>query len=216
VATAASGADSGQTMKSLHRPELFSWDAFDEIRNVDFHGLCIVRSEGNVLVDPMPLSAHDRAHLDAVGGASVIVVTNSDHTREAEALAAAYGATLCGPAGERETFPFPCARWLDEGEEVVPGLLVLALHGSKTPGELALVWQGTTLITGDLVRAHRAGSLMLLPDPKLANKAAAAASVRRLATLPGIEAVLVGDGFQVFRDGAALLQELAASLPVAQ
>ena len=31
---------------------------------------------------------------------------------------------------------------------------VLALHGSKTPGELALVLEDTILVTGDLVRGH--------------------------------------------------------------
>jgi hypothetical protein len=53
---------------------------------------------------------------------------------------------------------------------------------------------------------------MMLPDPKLVDRPAAVGSVRRLAELPGIEAVLVGDGFQVYRDGRARLQELAAAL----
>jgi hypothetical protein len=35
--------------------------------------------------------------------------------------------------------------------------LLHRLNGSKTPGELALVLEKTTLITGDLVRAHQAG-----------------------------------------------------------
>lgn len=208
---AAAPARIDERMKSLHRPELYGWSTFDESRNVDFHGLCIVRPGGNVLVDPLPLSPHDRTHLDALGGARVIVITNSDHTRAAEALAAAYGAELVGPRAEAENFPFPCQRWAGEGDEIVPGLRCVELQGSKTPGELALVWQGSTLITGDLVRAHRAGALMVLPDGKLQNRAAALESVGRLAALPGIEAVLVGDGFQVYRDGAARLRELVAS-----
>ena len=92
----------------------------------------------------------------------------------------------------------------------MPGLSSIALHGSKTPGELALVLEETTLITGDLVRAHQAGSLMLLPDGKLVDKAQAIASVQRLAQLSQIEAVLVGDGWQIFRDGHIRLQESIA------
>ncbi|MFT5686005.1 MAG: hypothetical protein ACI8RZ_006960, partial [Myxococcota bacterium] len=92
------------------------------------------------------------------------------------------------------------------------GLTAVALSGSKTPGELAFVLDGATLITGDLVRAHRAGSLMILPDAKLTDRAAAVASVKRLAALPGIEAVLVGDGWPIFRGGGEALTELAASL----
>jgi len=59
------------------------------------------------------------------------------------------------------------------------------------------------------VRAHRGGALMLLPDSKLADPAKAAASVRRLADIQTIEAVIVGDGWHVFRGGAARLRALA-------
>lgn len=199
-------------MKSLHRPDLYAWSTFDEARNVDFHGVCWTRPDGNVLVDPLPLSPHDRAHLEAVGGAAWIVITNSDHTRAAQEIAAWTGAKIAGPAAERETFPFPCDRWLQDGDEVVPGLRVVTLDGSKTPGEIALVLEGSTLLTGDLVRAHRAGSLMILPDAKLVDKAAAIASVRRLAALPGIDTVLVGDGWQAFGNGGEALRSLAARL----
>ena len=86
------------------------------------------------------------------------------------------------------------------------------MQGSKTPGELALIIDGHTLVTGDLVRAHRADSLMILPDPKLTDRDLAVESVRRLAQIDGIESVLVGDGWPIFRDGQSRLQELADSL----
>jgi len=199
-------------VKSLHRPDLFGWSSFDETRNVDFNGVCWVRTEGNILFDPMPLSSHDRAHLEALGGASLVVITNSDHTRAATEIAAWTGATVAGPAAERDALSEICSSWLEDGDEPVPGLRVLALEGSKTPGELALQIEGSTLVTGDLVRAHRGGSLMMLPDGKLRDRAAACRSVRRLAALGEVEAVLVGDGWPVFRGGRRLLQELAASL----
>ncbi len=53
-------------MKKLHRPEFFGWSRFDEARNIDFHSLLWVRPGGNVLVDPLPLSPHDEAHLAAL------------------------------------------------------------------------------------------------------------------------------------------------------
>jgi hypothetical protein len=192
-------------MKSLHRPDLYAWSTFDEARNLDFHSLLWVRSEGNVVVDPLPLTPHDRRHLDALGGVAWIVVTNSDHLRTAVALASETGAKIAGPVGERDVFP--ADRWLSEGDELVLGLFAYEMRGSKTPGELALVLEGDTLITGDLVRAHRAGSLCLLPDAKLTDKAAALASVARLAALP-VRAVLVGDGYQVFAEGQAHLSAL--------
>lgn len=199
-------------MKSLHRPELFAWSAFDEARNVDFSGTLWVRAGGNVAIDPMPLTPHDRAHLAALGGLAMVIVTNSDHLRAAVELAAGTGAQLAAPAAERGTIDAPVDLWLSDGDTPAPGVRVLALDGSKTPGELALLLEGHTLVCGDLVRGQRGGALNLLPAPKLRDPAAAARSVQRLAELPEVEAVIVGDGWPVFRDGHARLAELAASL----
>jgi Metallo-beta-lactamase superfamily len=199
-------------MKQLHRDDLFGWSEFNEERNLDFHSVLWVLEEGNVLVDPLPLSDHDRQHLQVLGGASYIVITNSDHLRDAEAVAVQTGAQMLGPIQERDHFPIPCERWLQEGDEVVPGLRVFEMAGSKTPGELALLLDGDTLITGDLIRAHSGGRLCLLPDAKLTDKAKAVASVKRLATLPSITNVLPGDGWPVFGNAEAVLQELVRHL----
>src|SRR5512134_1802435 len=88
--------------------------------------------------------------------------------------------TRGAPRASRRSFPFPCEHWLGDGDEPVPGLHVLEMHGSKTPGELALVLERTTLITGDLVRGHMGGKLNLLPDAKLTDHAQAIASVQRI------------------------------------
>jgi hypothetical protein len=199
-------------MKALHRPGIFSWSAFDEARNVDFNGVAWVHAGGTVLVDPMPMNSHDLAHLVSLGPVAWIVITNSDHVRATADLVALTGARVAGPAAEQENLAGVCDAWLADGDALVPGLTALALDGSKTPGELALRIGDHTLVTGDLVRAHRAGSLMMLPDPKLSDRAAAVGSVQRLAALEGTEAVLVGDGWPIFRDGRARLQELVASL----
>ena len=171
-----------------------------------------LRDGGNVVIDPVAMREHDQRHLESLGPVAAVIITNSDHVRDARALARRTGARLYGPRPESEAFPIACDAWLDEGDEPVSGLRVLALHGSKTPGELALVLEETTLITGDLVRAHEGGRLTTLPPDKLADRAEAVDSVRRLAGLPGIEAVLPGDGWPVFRDGGALLTDLAARL----
>jgi hypothetical protein len=199
-------------VKKLHRPDLFGWSAFDESRNLDFHSVLWKRADGNVAIDPLPLSAHDRKHLVELGGIALVVVTNSDHTRAAEAIAKECGARIAGPAPERASFPFACDLWLADGDEPVPGLVAIALEGSKTPGELALVLDRTTLVTGDLVRAHEGGRLTTLPAAKLRDAKAAATSVRRLAALRDVDAVLVGDGWPIFRGGGVALRELAAGL----
>ncbi len=199
-------------MKLLHRQDLYSWSSFDKERNVDFNSIAWIRPAGNVLIDPLPLSTHDRDHLNSLGGVRWIAITNSDHVRAAKEIAQITDAQIAGPAAEKYNFPLKCDRWLSDGEELVPGLAVIELHGSKTPGELALLLEKTTLIAGDLVRSHKAGSLIILPDAKLSNRQQAVTSLHRLANISDIDAVLVGDGWSVFRNGNLVLQELAATL----
>jgi glyoxylase-like metal-dependent hydrolase (beta-lactamase superfamily II) len=199
-------------MKELHRPDLFTWSAYDESRRMDFNSFLWIRQGGNVLVDPLPLAPHDQTHLEELGGAAWIVVTNSDHVRGAREIAARTGARALGPRAEREGFPIPCERWLADGDEPFPGLRVRELQGSKTDGELALVLEETTVIFGDLVRANRADTLVLLPRQKLRDPTVALESVRRVRSLhPRISNVLVGDGWCGFRHGGALFDELLGS-----
>ncbi|TFH48128.1 MAG: MBL fold metallo-hydrolase [Lysobacterales bacterium] len=195
-------------MKRLHRTDLYGWSVFNQDRNIDFHSVLWVRDDGNVAIDPLPMSEHDQAHLQELGGLGTIVITNSDHVRAAKFLADLTGARILGPAAERDRID--CDDWLSDGDEVVPGLVAMALEGSKTPGELALVLEGSTLITGDLIRAHEGGRLCLLPDAKLSDKTAALASLGRLTALPLIESVLPGDGWPVFHGGAQALADLHA------
>ncbi len=199
-------------MKSLHRPDLYSWSYFNPARNIDFNGFAWIRPEGNILIDPVALSNHDWNHLESLGGVAWIIITNSDHLRSAKEIANQTYSKIAGPVGEKEYFPILCDAWLSDGEEFVPGLKVIEMQGSKTPGELALLLEETTLITGDLVRSPVAGSLTILPDEKLLNREDAIASVRRLAGLEKVEAVLVGDGWSIFRNGRERLQELMESL----
>jgi len=207
-------------MKRLHRKDLWCWSVFDEDRNLDFHSFLWVREQGNLVIDPLPLTPHDREHLQSLGGVATIIVTNSDHVRATNALASE-GVRVLGPLGEAGGPVFcerggsgdcACDGFLKEGDEPIPGLQVHAMEGSKTRGELAMVLDGTTLICGDLVRAHEGGRLCLLPDAKLSDKEAAVASVARLAAIDTIDAVLPSDGWPVFRDGHAILQELMEEL----
>jgi glyoxylase-like metal-dependent hydrolase (beta-lactamase superfamily II) len=201
-------------MKRLHRRDLFCYSVFNERLNIDFNSFVWTRSDGNVVIDPLAMSAHDRAHLAKLGGVSWIVMTNSDHVRAARELADAFpGVKLAGPAGERDKFPVACDAWLSEREPLFDWR-VYELDGSKTPGELALLVEHTTLITGDLVRANRPASLMMLnADQGLKDDAAARESIARLAVLPHLEAVLVGDGWNLFADCHEALRALVEELP---
>jgi hypothetical protein len=195
-------------MKQLHRPELYAWSAFDEQRNVDFNTTVWIREGGNIVIDPMPLGAHDRTHLENLGGVAWIVMTNSDHIRSAVEIAEMFDAKLAAPAAERDNWPFHCDAWLTDGDELVPGLTAFTCDGSKTPGELVLRIGTHTLVTGDLIRAHKGGSLMVLPAAKLVDPSAANRSIARFAAMSEVDAVLVGDGWHMFRGAAEALRRL--------
>jgi len=199
-------------MKLLHKKNLFCWTNFDEDRNIDFHSYLWVRDGGNVLFDPLPLTTHDENHLNSLGKVRYIIISNSDHVRNAEALAHQIGAEIWGPAAEKANFPIKCTKWLSESKNVINGLDVYCLNGSKTDGELAFIVDGSTLITGDLIRAHSGGKLCMLPDVKLQNVEQAKDSVNRLALIKGGDAILPGDGWPVFRNGEQALLELVASI----
>jgi glyoxylase-like metal-dependent hydrolase (beta-lactamase superfamily II) len=195
-------------MKTLHKHNFYCWSVFDEDRNIDFHSYVWVRPQGNIVFDPLPQTEHDKQHLLSLGQVSHILISNSDHVRNAKALAAETGAQLCGPMEEKGNFPISCAHWLSSGSHLIDGLDVYSVSGSKTDGELAFVAEGDTLITGDLVRAHSGGQLCILPDGKLQDKAQAVGSVKELAAISGIKAVLTGDGWPIFRDAHVVLAEL--------
>jgi len=204
-------------MKRLHKPNLYCWSEFNTDRNIDFHSYVWVRDAGSVVFDPLSLSDHDREHLLSLGSVSHIIISNSDHVREASTLAELTGAVVWGPAGEKEEFPISCSKWLEaensnEVDCTLDGLQIFCLNGSKSPGELAFVIEEDTLITGDLIRAHQGGNLCLLPDPKLKNKTAAIESIQQLVASISVEAVLPGDGWPVFRNGQKVLTELVKSL----
>lgn len=196
----------------LHRNNLYCWSRFDEDRNIDFHSYLWVREAGNIVFDPLPLTDHDKDHLKALGRVSHIMITNSDHVRHAKVLAYETGAPIWGPEAEKKTFPLACAVWIGEGKALIEGLDAYCLTGSKTEGELAFVIEDDTLITGDLIRSHTGGSLCILPEGKLQDLNNAIASVKKLASIGGIQAILPGDGWPVFRDGKVVLSELLASL----
>lgn len=198
-------------MKRLHQNNLFAWSEFNPDRNLDFHSFFWQRSGGNVVFDPLAASQHDIDHIRSLGGIAWIVITNSDHWRATTEFRNIFSAKVAAPFAEREQLP-NCENYLAENDLFLPGLQTWVLSGSKTPGELAFLVEEKTLICGDLIRCHQGGTLTILPTPKLQDRTLAVASVQRLAAIPTVEAVLVGDGWPIFRDGHRRLQELVATL----
>jgi hypothetical protein len=77
---------------------------------------------------------------------------------------------------------------------------------------MTLIIDGTTLITGDLIRAHEGGRLSMLPDSKIQNRELAVASIKRMASIKDILAVMPGNGWPIFNKGHEALLELSNKL----
>ena len=201
-----------KNVKQLHRSDLFSWSVFNEERNIDFNGTLWLRPSGNILIDPLPFTGHDINHLESLGGAAHVIITNSDHVRDAAEIVLLTGAKCWGPFAEKHDFPISCDGWLSEEEQPIKGIEVFCLNGSKTPGELALLIDEKTLVTGDLIRAHEGGHLRMLPADKLQNHALALESIKRMASIASIQAVIPGDGWPIFNNGHEALVTLSQKI----
>ncbi|MDE2935311.1 MAG: cupin domain-containing protein [Chloroflexota bacterium] len=199
-------------MKRLMFEGLYSWSVFDEEKQFDFNGHLWVRPEGNVLIDPVPMGASDRAQLAALGGATTIVLTNRDHDREAVEFKEQLGAQLVTHVAEAPHFEFPIDRTVADGEEIVSDLRVLHLEHGKSPGEIALIWLGGQVaFIGDFVWGSPAGELSLGAPQKVSNHAQALLQLRKLLAIRPLDALLLGDGHSIYTGAREALLMLLES-----
>lgn len=173
---------------------IYQWSRWQPDRGMDFNSFLLVRPDGNVAVDPLPLDEPGLAQLDALGGVSWIVLTNRDHQRATGVLRERYGARVLAGRTEAGLFTEPIDATFDDGEELLPGLVAIALEGAKTPGEVALELRASgAAIVGDAILGVPSGALSLLPDEKLADPQRLLLSLRRVWALR-LNALLLCDG----------------------
>lgn len=194
-------------MKRLIFDDIYSWSVFSEMRQIDFNGHLWTRPEGNVLIDPVPMIDSDLNQFDELGGASLIVLTNSDHEREAEFFRKRTGAHIVIHEADADALEVAADRQITDGEEIVSGLQAIHLRFGKSPGEIALYFpEKRAVLSGDLVVGEPIGSLTLLADEKLENPSSAALELRKILAL-SFDAILVGDGHSILQDARQRLTE---------
>jgi glyoxylase-like metal-dependent hydrolase (beta-lactamase superfamily II) len=210
-------------MKTTRLRGVRTWGRFQADRGIDFNGFVLVDEDGtaggNLLIDPMGIDDAERKALGEVGGVRWIVLSNADHLRAAVELKREFGARLVAPAAERGRFGEAAAHvddWFsvqdDLPAEVATRLVACPVRGGKSPVEFAFhLPEQRALYFGDIVRSHDVGSLRLLPDAKLADRAQVVADLRPLAELD-FDAVLLGDGDSILFRGREAYAELLAAL----
>jgi glyoxylase-like metal-dependent hydrolase (beta-lactamase superfamily II) len=165
-------------------PGIFEWPWFSERFRYDFHGYYL--PEHSLAIDPV-------AFPDALTEVSEIVLTNRNHFREAQKLKDKTGARiLVHPADRAFVESKGTSVDGDLGDRVGPFTVVPA--PGKSPGEVALHWpERRLLLIGDACVGPAPGTLGLLPDAVIDDKARLLDSLRALAKLP-VETILLCDG----------------------
>lgn len=189
-------------MKKTNLDGLYYWARYQADRAIDFNGFYWKRDDGGLLVDPMPLEAEELTQLEELGGVKWILISNADHLRSAPQLKERFGAQILAPAEDRERFGEEAScvdSWFKDSSELPEGVEVHWIRGGKSAVEpyfhLASI---NALLFADVVRSHVSGQLMLLPDAKLADRAAVLEDLGHLGSFEP-DAILLGDGDCLFR-----------------
>ncbi len=192
---------------------IFTWSWFSEPHRYDFNGHLVRDRDGNVCIDPVQPDDDVLAAL-AREGVAVIVLTNRNHLRAAEAVRTRTGARVlihAADAAYARSQGGTIDGDLTPGERVGP-MVVVAVPG-KSPGEVALHWpERRILIVGDAIIGNPPGACSFLREKVMDDPAQLRASVRELLALD-FDTLLVGDGKSILGGAKERVAALCASVP---
>lgn len=184
-------------MKTI-APGIQQWSFFSQDKQLDFNGLLLTINDHCILVDPPPMDAAARTAILKGRTVDYTLLTNRDHTREAEACRRDFKAKVYAPEIDAPLMEIPIDKTYKDGELLPGGLWAIHLRDMKSPGESALfldMGKGY-LILGDSLIGKPPGQLNLLPADKFADVSKAKESLKRLLKY-NFDAVLVGDGTSI-------------------
>jgi len=193
-------------------PGIHTWSVFNQEKGLEFNGHLVVNDEGCALIDPPPMSDEDASQAEELGPPSVIIITNCHHTRGAMAFASRWHAPIL--LNEKDAGALPPTVRLGgiyrDGDRLAAGLLVVGLEDQNSPGESALLCgKAGAIIMGDALIGKPPGSFSLLPAEKYKDVAAARRGLRKLLE-HSFDAVLLGDGTSLIRDGRRAVEAFLA------
>jgi glyoxylase-like metal-dependent hydrolase (beta-lactamase superfamily II) len=194
---------------------VYTWNAFNEEKGLNFNGALVVCGAGAVVVDPPAHSPSDEAFLERKLKVrpTVAVVTNKHHLRDVRWWLGRFQIPLAMHEAETNDYDFEVTRKLKAGDSVEGRCRVVPLPG-KTPGEIGLLVSGAggTLVVGDALIGDPFGGLRFLPPEKIKDPDALRASVQALRRLD-FERLLPGDGEPILSDAKAAVAKFLDSLP---
>jgi len=198
-------------VKQLY-PDIWQWSWFSEDKQLDFNGYLLAVGEHRVLIDPPPMTAHERAQVHQGGQVDYIVITNRDHEREAETYRKEFQCQLFVSEADATEIQASFNKTYSDGELLPGGIWVIQLADQKTPGESALfLEQGKgILIVGDALLGKPPGQLSLLPPEKYPDVKKAREGLQRLLRY-NFDGLLVGDGTALLTGAKPMVERLVQS-----
>lgn len=192
---------------------IFTWTWYSEPHGYHFNGYLIRSDDGNLAIDPVPMSDEVLKAITALGVARILI-TNRNHTRAANRLRAATSAPTAiheSDAGYAEAQGALIDGALEVGARIGP-FSVVAVPG-KSPGEVAFHWPvRRILIIGDAVIGNPPGHLGLLREAVMDDPARLRQSVRGLLDLD-FDTLLLGDGVSLLSAAKVEMKALVDGLP---
>jgi hypothetical protein len=129
------------------------WRVYDPTVKAELFSTALATTDGNYLIDPIPLASEALAELTKLGRIAGIVITNENHHRGGDHFA--------------EQFRVPIYERALKGED----LIGIAIDGAPA-GEIAILSQrdGGTMVIGDALINFEPSGFALLPTKYCANR----------------------------------------------
>ncbi|HXI01926.1 MAG TPA: hypothetical protein VNI57_02010 [Candidatus Saccharimonadales bacterium] len=191
-------------------PGIFTW-AFESVeKKIMFNGWYLATPGEPVLVDPPPCPEKDMEEIEQRGIPKAILLTNKDHVRASQEIAAQFRAPILIHQADAPLVAGRIGGVFKHGDDLPGGIHAIRLPDGKSPGECAfLLRRANAVILGDALIGKPAGQLNLLPPEKFADAVKAREGIRVLLKY-SFDGVLVGDGESIPRGGRRAIEDFLA------
>ena len=157
------------------------WHGYDPTVKAELYSTCLLASDGEYLVDPIPLQREALDGLVGSGCVAGIIVTNSNHHRASVQFADQFPAPIFARSetfSDKKPAQF---RSVADGDEICDGLRVIGICGAVV-GEIVLHFEadGGTLIFGDALINFEPYGFTFLPRKYCSDEKEMRRSLRKL------------------------------------
>jgi len=164
----------------IHRvtPNLFVWQAYEPAVKCDLTSAALKIEDGLILVDPIPLGSDALGELLGEGRPALVVCTNANHARGAEAYRNRFGLKIVAHREAAPELEVVADEWIGDGARLLDAVEVCHIPGAS-PGEIALRFENVVCL-GDAVIHLPDQGFAILPEKYCTDAKLLRQSLRKL------------------------------------